>query len=41
MRVVDIIQSKKLGKELSKEEINYLIDSLMDGTAADYQLAAW
>lgn len=41
MRVVDIIQSKKLGKELSKEEINYLIASLMDGTAADYQLAAW
>lgn len=41
MRVVDIIESKKLGKEHSKEEIEFLINSLMDGTATDYQLAAW
>ena len=41
MRVVDVIESKKLGKEHSKEEIEFLINSLMNGTATDYQLAAW
>ena len=41
MRVVDVIEAKKLGKEHSKEEIEFLIDSLMNGTATDYQLAAW
>lgn len=41
MRVVDIIENKKQGKEHSKEEIDFLINSLMDGTAADYQLSAW
>ena len=41
MRVVDLIEKKKLGKALSKEEINFLIDSLMDGSAHDYQLSAW
>lgn len=41
MRVVDIIEAKKQGKEHSKEEIDFLINSLMDGTAADYQLSAW
>ena len=41
MRVVDIIEAKKQGKEHSKEEIDFLIHSLMDGTAADYQLSAW
>ena len=41
MRVVDIIETKKLGKEHTKEEIEFLINSLMNGTATDYQLAAW
>lgn len=41
MRVVDLIEKKKQGKALTKEEINFLIDSLMDGTAHDYQLSAW
>ena len=41
MRVVDLIEKKKQGKALAKEEINFLIDSLMDGTAHDYQLSAW
>ena len=41
MRVVDLIEKKKHGKALSKEEINFLIDSLMDGSAHDYQLSAW
>lgn len=41
MRIVDLIEKKKQGKILTKEEINFLIDSLMDGTAPDYQIAAW
>ncbi len=41
MRIVDLIEKKKHGKILTKEEINFLIDSLMDGTAPDYQIAAW
>ena len=41
MRVVDLIEKKKQGKVLSKEEINFLIESLMDGSAHDYQLSAW
>lgn len=41
MRIVDIIDKKKRGKELSKEEINYFISSLTDGTMPDYQTSAW
>lgn len=41
MRIVDLIEKKKQGKILSKEEINFLIDSLMDETAPDYQISAW
>lgn len=41
MRIVDLIEKKKHGKALNKDEINFLIDSLMDGTAHDYQLSAW
>ena len=41
MRIVDLIEKKKKSKELSKEEINFLINSLMDGSAHDYQISAW
>lgn len=41
MRAVDIIQKKKEGKIHTKEEINFLIKGLMDGTIEDYQMAAW
>ena len=41
MNIVDIIENKKLGKEHSKEEINYIIDSLMNNSIADYQISAW
>lgn len=41
MRIVDIIDKKKQGKELSKEEINYFISSLSDGSMPDYQASAW
>ena len=41
MRIVDLIEKKKQGETLSKEEIYFLINSLMDGSAQDYQLSAW
>lgn len=41
MRIVDLIEKKKQGKALSKSEIEFLIDSLMDGSAPDYQISAW
>lgn len=41
MRIVDLIEKKKQGKTHSKEEINFLINSLMDGSAQDYQISAW
>jgi len=41
MRIVDLIEQKKQGKIHSKEEIKFLIDSLMNESAPDYQIAAW
>ena len=41
MRIVDLIEKKKQGQILSKEEINFLITSLMNDTAQDYQISAW
>ena len=41
MRVVDLINNKKNGLKHSKSEIEFLINSLMDGSAPDYQIAAW
>ncbi len=41
MNIIDIIENKKLGKEHSKEEINYIIDSLMNNSITDYQISAW
>ena len=41
MRIVDLIEKKKKGEILTKEEIKFLVDSLMDGTAHDYQVSAW
>lgn len=41
MRVVDLINKKKLSGVHTKEEIDFLINSLMKGSAADYQISAW
>ena len=41
MRIVDIIEKKKRGLSHSKEEINFLIESMMNGHAPDYQISAW
>jgi pyrimidine-nucleoside phosphorylase len=41
MRVVDIIMDKRLGKELSREAIHFLISGYVAGEIPDYQVAAW
>ena len=41
MRFVDLIDKKKKGYEHTKEEIQFIIDSLMNGSVEDYQVSAW
>ena len=41
MRIVDLIEKKKKGFKHSREEIEFIINSVMDGSAADYQISAW
>lgn len=41
MRAVDLIRKKRDARELSREEIQYLVDGATQGTVPDYQLAAW
>lgn len=41
MRIVDLIDKKKKKGVHTKEEIDFLINSLMDGNATDYQISAW
>lgn len=40
MRMYDLITKKKLGQELTKEEIYYMIEGFTDGSIPDYQMAA-
>jgi pyrimidine-nucleoside phosphorylase len=41
MRAVDIIMNKRAGKELSPEELGFLIGGYTAGEIPDYQVAAW
>ncbi|HNW25947.1 MAG TPA: thymidine phosphorylase [Candidatus Gastranaerophilaceae bacterium] len=41
MRIVDLIEKKKKGLKHTQEEINFIISSMMDGSAPDYQISAW
>ncbi len=41
MRTVDLIQKKRDGGELSREEIAFLIQGYSAGSIPDYQLSAW
>ena len=40
MNMVEIIEKKKLGQQLSKEEIEFCVNGAADGSIPDYQLAA-
>ncbi|WP_406617536.1 pyrimidine-nucleoside phosphorylase [Mycoplasmopsis adleri] len=41
MRVVDLIDKKRHGQELTKEEIDFLLGSYVAGKTPDYQMAAF
>lgn len=40
MRMIDIIEKKKLGQTLSKEELHFFVEGYTAGTIPDYQAAA-
>lgn len=40
MRMVDVIEKKRNGLELTKEEIQFFVDGYTDGTIPDYQASA-
>ena len=40
MNIIDIINKKRLGEELTKEEINFFINGMLDDSIADYQISA-
>ncbi|HYF80814.1 MAG TPA: pyrimidine-nucleoside phosphorylase [Symbiobacteriaceae bacterium] len=40
MRAYDIIYKKRMGQELTREEIAFLIDGFVTGDVADYQMSA-
>ena len=41
MRAVDIIANKKAGKAHSREELEFWINGVVNGTIPDYQITAW
>lgn len=41
MRAVDIIMKKRMGGELTREEIHFLISGYVDGSIPEYQISAW
>ena len=41
MRMYDLIVKKRDGGELTKEEIDYIIDGYTNGDIPDYQMSAW
>lgn len=41
MKIIDLIEKKKKGKTHTKEEINYLVNSFVDGIVVDSQMSAW
>ncbi|MDN9009957.1 pyrimidine-nucleoside phosphorylase [Brevibacillus laterosporus] len=40
MRMVDLIEKKRDGKELTKEEIIFIVEGFTDGSIPDYQMSA-
>ena len=40
MNVLEIIDKKRIGNELSKEELTYVVDNFLSGEIKDYQMSA-
>lgn len=40
MKIVDIINKKRLNKELTREEINFAVNGYLDGTVKEYQMSS-
>ena len=40
MNIIDIIDKKRLKKELNKEEIEFAVNGFLDGTVKDYQMSS-
>ena len=41
MRMIDLIEKKKKGGELSAQELHFLVQGFTKGTIPDYQMAAF
>ena len=41
MRMVDLIEAKRLGSEHTEEEIAFIINGFTNGDIPDYQMSAW
>jgi pyrimidine-nucleoside phosphorylase len=41
MRMVDVIEKKRDGEALSREEIRFIIEGYVQGDIPDYQMSAW
>ncbi|HBY89837.1 pyrimidine-nucleoside phosphorylase [Ruoffia sp. FAM 24228] len=41
MRVVDIIEKKQMGEELTKAEIRFMVEGFTNESIPDYQMSAW
>lgn len=41
LNMLDLIEKKKLGGEHTKEELNFIINSMMADEIPDYQISAW
>lgn len=41
MRMVDVIEKKRDGEELTREEIRFIIEGYVKGDIPDYQMSAW
>ena len=40
MLVVDILNKKRIGKELSYKELDFIFNGYLDGTVKDYQMSS-
>ena len=41
MRMVDLVEKKRDGKSLTKEEIDYIVTAYTEGSIPDYQMSAF